>query len=49
MIQNQVKLGIYSDMMVEVLEGLKEGDVVVMEPQPVYRDGQAKVQDNEKK
>lgn len=34
-----IKLGINSDMTVEVVEGLKEGDVVIIEPQPVYKDG----------
>lgn len=34
-----VKLGINSDMAVEVTEGLKEGDVVIREPQPMFRDG----------
>ena len=50
MIQKQVKLGINSDMNVEILEGLKEGDLVVLEPQPMYKDGtKAKILDNEKK
>jgi len=34
-----VKLGISSDMSVEVLEGLKEGDLVVVNPQPLHKDG----------
>jgi HlyD family secretion protein len=34
-----VKTGISSDMNVEILEGLSEGDTVVLEPQPVYKDG----------
>ncbi|NJD04616.1 MAG: efflux RND transporter periplasmic adaptor subunit [Ruminiclostridium sp.] len=37
--ETMVKLGINSDMTVEVTEGLKEGDVVIIEPQPMYRDG----------
>ena len=37
--ETMVKLGINSDMTVEVLEGLKEGDVVIIEPQPMYKDG----------
>lgn len=34
-----VKTGISSDMNVEILEGLSEGDTVVLEPQPIYKDG----------
>ena len=37
--ETMIKLGINSDMTVEVLEGLKEGDVVILEPQPMYKDG----------
>ena len=37
--ETRVKLGINSDMTVEVMEGLKEGDQVVLEPQPTYKDG----------
>lgn len=37
--ETMVKLGINSDMTVEVLEGLKEGDVAIIEPQPMYKDG----------
>ncbi|MFZ5989649.1 MAG: efflux RND transporter periplasmic adaptor subunit [Bacillota bacterium] len=39
MVQRYVKLGIVSDMMAEVLEGLSTGDVVVLDPQPFYKDG----------
>jgi HlyD family secretion protein len=35
-----VTLGIYSDMTVEVLDGLKEGDMVVIDPQPSLSDGE---------
>ncbi len=38
--ETRVKLGINSDMTVEVLEGLKEGDLVIIEPQPMYKDGE---------
>lgn len=34
-----VTLGIYSDMTVEVLDGLKAGDMVVIDPQPSLKDG----------
>lgn len=37
--ETMVKLGINSDMTVEVVEGLKEGDTVIIEPQPIYSDG----------
>ena len=37
--ETMIKLGINSDMTVEVLEGLKEGDTVIIEPQPMYKDG----------
>lgn len=39
MIQQKVTIGINSDMIVEILDGLKEGDLVVLDPQPSYRDG----------
>ncbi len=39
MSQKHVKIGINSDMSVEILEGLQEGDLVVLDPQPAYRDG----------
>jgi len=35
-----VTLGIYSDMTVEVLDGLKEGDMVVIDPQPSLDEGE---------
>lgn len=34
-----VKLGISSDMYVEIADGLKQGDIVVLNPQPTYKDG----------
>ncbi|RCX12220.1 RND family efflux transporter MFP subunit [Anaerobacterium chartisolvens] len=34
-----VKLGITSDMSAEIIEGLKEGDEVVLDPQPTFKDG----------
>ncbi|NLD49430.1 MAG: efflux RND transporter periplasmic adaptor subunit [Clostridiaceae bacterium] len=37
--QKTLKLGIISDMKVEVVEGLSEGDVIVLDPQPYYKDG----------
>lgn len=37
--EKAVKLGISSDMTMEVLEGLNEGDLVVLDPQPVHKDG----------
>ncbi len=39
MMQKKVDIGINSDMQVEVLNGLNEGDKVVLDPQPSYRDG----------
>lgn len=39
MSQKKVTLGINSDMSVEILDGLKEGDLVVLDPQPNYRNG----------
>jgi len=39
MIQKLIKTGINSDMNVEVLDGLKEGDLVVLDPQPMFKDG----------
>lgn len=37
--KKQVTVGINSDMQVEILDGLNEGDLVVVDPQPSYRDG----------
>lgn len=37
--QQYVTLGIYSDMMVEIVDGLKEGDLVVVDPQPSLKTG----------
>jgi HlyD family secretion protein len=39
MMQKKVTVGLNSDMSVEILEGLKEGDLVVIDPQPSYKDG----------
>lgn len=39
MLQRNVTVGINSDMHVEVLEGLNEGDIVVLDPLPSYTDG----------
>jgi HlyD family secretion protein len=39
MMQKKVTVGLNSDMNVEILEGLKEGDLVVIDPQPAYKDG----------
>lgn len=50
MTEKPIKLGISSDMKVEVLEGLQEGDTVVLDPQPMYRNGmKVRILDNEKK
>jgi RND family efflux transporter MFP subunit len=37
--QHKVKIGINSEMSVEVLDGLREGDLVVLDPQASYKDG----------
>lgn len=37
--QRYVTLGIYSDMQVEIVDGLKPGDMVVVDPQPSLKDG----------
>jgi HlyD family secretion protein len=37
--KQEVTLGIYSDMMVEIIDGLKPGDMVVVDPQPSLQDG----------
>jgi HlyD family secretion protein len=39
MAQRKVTVGLNSDMSVEILEGLKEGDLVIIDPQPSYKDG----------
>lgn len=39
MIKKQIKLGISSDMTFEVEEGLNEGDTVILNPQPIFKDG----------
>lgn len=47
MVEKKIKFGIASDMIAEVLEGLKEGDMVVLDPQPTHKDGaKVKVLDN---
>ncbi len=38
-VQKKVTIGLNSDMNVEILEGLREGDLVVLDPQPSYKDG----------
>lgn len=49
-VQKKVTLGINSDMNVEVVSGIKEGDQVVLDPQPIYKDGsRVKIQNNVKK
>lgn len=48
--ETRVKLGINSDMNVEVVEGLKEGDLVILGPQPTYSDGaKVRIQEDGKK
>lgn len=37
--QRRIEAGINSDMSVEILEGLEEGELVVIDPQPSYSDG----------
>jgi len=37
--QRRIEAGINSDMNVEVVDGLEEGDLVVIDPQPSYSDG----------
>jgi len=37
--QRYVTLGIYSDMLVEIVDGLKPGDMVVVDPQPSLKNG----------
>lgn len=50
MAEKPVKLGISSDMNVEIAEGLKEGDVVVLDPQPAYKTGdKVKITDSSSK
>lgn len=39
MTQRAVTVGINSDMNVEILEGLQEGELIILDPQPSYRDG----------
>jgi RND family efflux transporter MFP subunit len=37
--QRFIKIGIFSDSVVEVTEGLAAGELVVLDPQPTFRDG----------
>lgn len=37
--EKKIKLGVTSDLSAEVLEGISEGDSVVVEPQPNFKDG----------
>ncbi len=37
--EKKIKLGVNSDMMAQVIDGLKEGDVVVVGPKPTLKDG----------
>ncbi|HOQ06204.1 MAG TPA: efflux RND transporter periplasmic adaptor subunit [Clostridiales bacterium] len=37
--QRRIEAGINSDMSVEILDGLEEGELVVIDPQPSYSDG----------
>lgn len=37
--QRFIKIGIFSDNVVEVSEGLEAGELVVLDPQPTFRDG----------
>jgi len=39
MLKREVKLGVFSDMTVEVLDGINEGELVILNPQPIYTDG----------
>lgn len=39
LVKRNVTVGINSDMYVEVLDGLSEGDIVVLDPLPAYTDG----------
>ena len=38
-VEKQIKFGLVSDMIGEVLEGLNEGDLVILDPQPTHKDG----------
>lgn len=38
-VEKQVKFGLVSDVIGEVLEGLSEGDLVILDPQPTHKDG----------
>ena len=50
MTERKVTLGINSDMNVEVIDGLKEGDLVVLNPEPTFKDGaRVRIEDNTKK
>lgn len=48
--EKHIKLGVTSDLNAEVTEGLKEGDLVVIDPQPNLKDGsKARITKEEKK
>jgi len=48
--ERQIKTGINSDMYIEVTEGLKEGELLILETKPAYRDGlRARAADKESK
>lgn len=50
MTEKMVTLGINSDMNVEIVNGLKEGDLVILNPEPTFRDGaRVRIDDNTKK
>ncbi|AEV70269.1 efflux RND transporter periplasmic adaptor subunit [Acetivibrio clariflavus] len=38
-VEKKIKFGLVSDVMGEVLEGLNEGDLVILDPQPTHKDG----------
>ena len=49
MSEKKVTLGINSDMNVEIVNGLNEGDLVVMSPKPTYKEGaKVRIQENDK-
>lgn len=38
-VEKKIKFGLVSDVLGEVLEGLNEGDLVILDPQPTHKDG----------
>ncbi|HOQ01484.1 MAG TPA: efflux RND transporter periplasmic adaptor subunit [Acetivibrio clariflavus] len=38
-VEKKIKFGLVSDVLGEVLEGLNEGDLVTLDPQPTHKDG----------